>query len=610
MQAEPYAALQWWTQDQPYDDLVQAFRVIEASDVLRRESLLRYVRLYGNSGMWGYTPFTHNQVVDRARVTMNVIKSVCDTAVSRLSRQRPKPRFLTHGGNWSLQRRARLLEQFTDQAFYQGGLYQLAPKILLDAAVLGTGCLKVYRKGREVQFERVFPGELFVDPADGFYGQPRNFYQRKFIDRQVLMRLFPDHENEIRNATRTTNAEDFTATALVDQIEVLEAWHLPSGRGATDGRHVICISNATLQDDAWDKGSFPFIFLRWTDPMLGFWGEGVAGEIQGMQVEINKLLLKIQRAFHLMSVPRIYVENGSKIRKSFFNNEIGTIIPYSGNVPVQVTPPSLNREIFDHLNMLYSRAFEIAGISQMAATSMKPAGLNSGAALREYQDVESLRFTTVSRQYEEMFMEAARQVVGIGKDIYAEDNRHEVVVSKDSNSIDVIDWGSVDMDEDSFVLKVHPTSSLPATPSGRLAFVEQMIALGLVGPDEAKDLLDFPDLEAKLSLDRAASTLIDRNIELMIDEGVYVAPEPYADHQLALKKVQAALMKAEQNNVAQDRLALMREYLAQTHLMMELARQQTMLNAAGMMNPDAPPAPGMGGAPPTAIGANDGVMPA
>ena len=609
MQEEPYIALQWWTQEHPYSDLVQSFRVIEASDVLRREALLRYVRLYGNSGLWGYTPFTHNQVVDRARVTMNVIKSVCDTAVSRLSRQRPRPRFITHGGNWSLQRKARLLERFTDQAFYQGGLYQLAPKILLDAAVLGTGCLKVYRKGAEVQFERVFPGELFVDPADGFYGEPRNFYQRKFIDRQVLLRLFPDHYEAISAASRTTNAEDFTATALVDQIEVLEAWHLPSGRGANDGRHVICISNATLQDDNWDKGSFPFIFLRWTDPMLGFWGEGVAGEIQGMQVEINKLLLKIQRAFHLMSVPRIYVENGSKIRKSFFNNEIGTIIPYSGNMPQQVTPPSLNREIFDHLNMLYSRAFEIAGISQMAATSMKPAGLNSGAALREYQDVESLRFTTVSRQYEEMFMEAARQVVGIGKEIYSEDNRHDVVVTKDANSIDVVDWESVDMDEDSYVLKVHPTSSLPATPSGRLAFVEQMISLGLLGPDEAKDLLDFPDLEAKLSLDRAASTLIDRNIELMVDEGMYVAPEPYADHQLALKKVQAALMKAEQNGVAEDRLALMREYLAQTHLMLELARQQTMANAQGMMMPGAPPAPGMGGAPPTAIGANDGVMP-
>ncbi|MCP4128782.1 MAG: hypothetical protein GY753_17230, partial [Gammaproteobacteria bacterium] len=96
MQVEPYIALQWWTQEQPYDDLVQSFRVIEASDVLRREALLRYVRLYGNSGLWGYTPFTHNQVVDRARVTMNVIKSVCDTAVSRLSRQRPRPRFITH----------------------------------------------------------------------------------------------------------------------------------------------------------------------------------------------------------------------------------------------------------------------------------------------------------------------------------------------------------------------------------------------------------------------------------------------------------------------------------------------------------------------------------
>ena len=608
MQVEPYVSLQWWAADEPYSDLVEAFRVIEAADTLRLSTLLRYVRLYGNSEYGGYTPFNHNQIVDSARVTMNVIKAVCDTAVSRISRQRPRPRFLTHGGNWSLQRRARLLEQFCDQAFYQGGLYQLAPKVLLDAAVMGTGCLKIYRKGREVEFERVFSGELFVDPVDGFYGQPRNFYQRKFIDRQVLMRLFPDHRAEIAAAQRTTDTIDYSATTMVDQIEVLEAWHLKSGADATDGRHTICISNATLLNEEWDKGSFPFVFVRWTDPLLGWWGEGVCAEIQGMQVEINKLLQKIQRAFHLMSVPRIYVENASKIRKSFFNNEIGTIIPYSGQPPVVATPPSLNREIFAHLDMLYNRSFEIAGISQMAATSMKPAGLNSGAALREYQDVESLRFTTVSRQYEEMFVEAARQVVGLGRDIYAEDNRHSVVVAKDSKTIDVVDWSAVDMDADSYVLKVHPSSSLPVTPSGRLAFVEQLTALGLVGPEEAKDLLDFPDLEAKLSLDRAASTLIDRNIEAMLDEGIYIAPEPYQDHQLALKKVAAALMKAEQNNVEPERLALMREYLSQTHHMLELARQQAMANAQGMMMPGAPPAPGMGGSPPTAVGPTDGTM--
>lgn len=608
MQVEPYSSLQWWAADEPYSDLVEAFRVIEAADTLRLSTLLRYVRLYGNSEYGGYTPFNHNQIVDSARVTMNVIKAVCDTAVSRISRQRPRPRFLTHDGNWSLQRRARLLERFCDQAFYQGGLYQLAPKILLDAAVMGTGCLKIYRRGREVQFERVFSGELFVDPVDGFYGEPRNFYQRKFIDRQVLMRLFPDQRAEIAAAQRTTDTIDYSATTMVDQIEVLEAWHLRSGADAEDGRHTICISNATLLNERWDKGSFPFVFVRWTDPLLGWWGEGVCAEIQGMQVEINKLLSKIQRAFHLMSVPRIYVENSSKIRKSFFNNEIGTIIPYSGQPPVVATPPSLNREIFAHLDMLYNRSFEIAGISQMAATSMKPPGLNSGAALREYQDVESLRFTTVSRQYEELFVEAARQVVGLGRDIYSEDNRHQVVVSKDSRTIDVVDWSAVDLDADSYVLKVHPSSSLPATPSGRMAFVEQLLALGLIGPEEAKDLLNFPDLEAKLSLDRAAAGLIDRNIEAMIDEGIYVPPEPYQDHQLALKKVTAALMKAQQNNVEPERLALCREYLAQTHLMMEQAKQQALANAQGMMMGGAPPAPGMGGAPPTAVGPTDGTM--
>ena len=606
MQTDKFTALQWWADEDPHEDLIVAFRDLETADSTRRADYMRYIRLYGNRDFYGYTPFTHDRVYAAERSTLNVVKSVCDTAVSRLSRSQPRPRFITHGGNWSLKRRARNLEKFVSHAFYAARFNMLAPKILMDAAVMGTGVMKVFRHGQEITFERVFPGEVFVNQADGFYGEPRTFYQRKFIDREVLLDMFPQYANQIRNADRTTNDMDYGVDSLVDQIEVVEGWHLPSGPDTNDGRHCIVITNATLYDEPWEKGYFPFVFVRWTDRLLGFWGMGIAEDIMGIQLEINRLMIRINKALHLMAVPRIYVENNSKVRKSFFNNDVGTIIPYTGTPPQIAAPPVLPREVFDHLEMLYARAFEIAGITQMAATGRKPSGLDSGVALREYQDIESLRFTTVSRQYEQMYIEAAKQVVDLGKDIYAEDNEYSVVLSKDKNTIEAVDFSEVDMEADDYVLQVHPSSSLPVTPAGRLAFVEQMISLNLLGPDEAKRLLDFPDLEAQLSLDRAASMLIDRNIEFMLDDGRYMPPPPYQDHTLALKKVQAALQNAEQNGVPEDRLDLLRQYLVSTHQMMQRAQMQQMAMAQGAMVPGAPPAPGAGGASPTAVGPTDG----
>jgi len=602
-------ALQWWTQQEPYNDVVMAVQEITAADTTRRADYMRYVRMYGNRDLYGFAPYTHNQVMSQDRVTMNVVKACCDTAVSRLSRSQPRPRFLTHGGNWSLKRKARLMERFVDHAFYAAHMYDLAPRVLLDAAVLGTGVLKVYRHGQDITLERVFPGEVFVNPADGFYGEPRNLYQRKFIDRAVLCDMFPDKAGMIREANRTTNTQDYGVDSLVDQLEVVEAWHLPSSKDSGDGRHVICITNGTLLDEQWTRGYFPFCFVRWTERLLGYWGQGVTEDILGIQLEINRLLLKIQKAFHLISTPRIYVEAGSKVRKSFFNNEMGTIIPYTGQAPIVATPPSLNREIFEHLERLYQRAFEITGVSQLSSTGQKPSGLDSGVALREYQDIEALRFTTISRQYEAMFTTAAKQIVNLGQDIYAEDNAYSVTLERDKNTIEVLDFSDINMEADDYVLKVFPASSLPHTPSGRLAMVQELLNGGLIPPEEAKQLLDFPDLESKMSLDRATSELIDRNIEFILDDGRYMPPHPYQDHALALRKVQAAIQTAEQNNVPSDRLQMLRQYLTQTHLYLEQANQQRLANQQGAMIPGAPPAAGPTGANPLAMTPEGGNMP-
>ncbi len=594
----PKNDFRWWTKKDPQDSAVAAYNHIKGRDGARREDNLRHMRLYGNRDYLGIGPSGFSTTVSQDRVTLNVIKSVCDTVSARIAKNRPRPVFLTSGGNYSTRRRAKLLEKFVESQFYTSGLYDTAPKIFLDACVFGTGVLKIYRVGEEIKMERVFPGEVLVDQAEGIYGDPQQIFQRKYINRDVLLDLFPKKKVEIRTANPVSRTEmDLGRDTTADQIEVIECWHLPSGREAKDGKHCIIIDGATLMSESWDKDHFPFAIIRWSDRLRGFWGMGLAEELTGIQVEINKLLMKIQKAFQLLAVPWVLVEAGSKIKKAHLNNQIGAIIPYTGTPPVVRPNQTMSPEVFSHLDRLYQRAYEIAGVSQLSATSLKPAGLESGVALREYNDIESERFALISRSYESLFMNIAKQVVQLGKEIHEENPSWSMVVQRDRNTIQEVKWDDVNMEKDAYVLKVFPSSALPTTPAGRLAMVEQLMQAGLLGAEEAKRLLDFPDLERDLALDRATSDNIDRIIERILDDGIYEAPEPFLDLVLAMKKVQAAYNKAVNDNVQEDRLAMLRQFLAATYI---------LIQRAGSAAAGSAPAPGPTGASPTAVMPDDG----
>jgi hypothetical protein len=596
----------WWTKKDPHEAVWAAYSHIRQNDGARYEDNLRHLRLYGNRDYLGVLPSTFATPLSQDRVTLNVIKSVCDTVAARIAKNRPRPVFLTSGGNYTFRRRAKLLEKFVDSQFYTSGLNQVAPRVFLDACVFGTGIMKIYRVGTTVKVERVFPGEVFVDQAEGMYGEPQQMYQRKYINRDVLLEMFPGKRELIMRAnTPTDDRFNLERDSTVDQVEVVEAWHLPSSPDANDGKHCIVVDQGTLAEAEWNHDYFPFTIIRWSERLRGYWGMGLAEELTGIQIEINKLLMKIQKAFQLLAVPWVLVEAGSKIKKAHLNNQIGAIIPYTGTPPIVRPNQTMSPEVFSHLDRLYQRAYEIAGVSQLSASSLKPAGLESGVALREYNDIESERFALVSRSYEQMFMEAAKQVVNIGKAISEDNPGWSVVTQRDKYTIQEVKWKDVDLEKDAYVLKVFPSSSLPSTPAGRLAMVEQLMGSGLLSPEEAKRLLDFPDLDRELALDRAASDNIDRIIEHMIDDGIFEAPEPFMDLALSLKKTQAAYNKAVNDNVPEDRLTLLRQFMASVHQMIKRAQLEAA-NATAAPVPGAPPAPGPNGAPVTAVSPEDG----
>ncbi len=600
-------AVDWWQADNEFqarERLLAFYNKVKQDDAGRLELLNRHVRMYGNlpitaSGITKYgTGFSGED-----RIRLNVVKAACDTVTAKITKNSPMPLPETTGGNWSMQRKAKFLKQFFEAQFYVSDVPEVATDVFLDAAIMGTGVMKLYAKDGEIKADRIYPGEIFVDEMDGLERDPEMVVHRKLIDRDTLVRLFPKHEAEIRQSGRQLDhAEEYGFDDQADQIMCVEAWRRPSKPGAADGTHLIVIDNATLLREKW-KADLPFVFLRWTRRPRGFWGVGLAEELTGIQVEINRLLQKIQAAMHLVSVPRVFVEEGSKVLKAFLNNKIGMVVPYRGQKPLFKVPNAVHPEMFQHLNWLYLKAFEIAGVSLIGAGRGQLPEL-SGVALNTFHDIESERFATVARGWERMHLRIADHMVTLAKSIGG-----KFVLKADKYTIRRVDWAEIDMDRDSFVLRVEPSSSLPTTPAGRLQFVQQMTEGGIIeSREKAQRLLGFSDFESDLALDEAASDNIKRILEGISDEGLYEAPEPYIDLVLALKMAQAEYNRVVQyEDIPEEHLNLLRRWMSQVHIMQKaaMAEQQALAEppAAG-----APPPNGPTGQAPTAVTPSDGAV--
>jgi hypothetical protein len=523
------------------------------------------------------------------RLSLNVVKSCVDTVTSKIGKARPRPIFLTDKGDWGLQEKAKNLTQFLDGAFQNMGLYAEKAKSFRDAGILGTGAVKFWKDTNkmEVACERTIVEELLVDDADGIYSKPQTLFQRRLVNKDVLRDMFPDIDGMIiENATNGVPA-NLNSDMVKDLVKVIEAWHLPSGPNAEDGCHVMCIDNHTLFVEKWDKCYFPFIFDRWTERQLGFWGMGLAEELLGIQLEVNKILKNIQLSMHLFAVPRVYIENSSQVNLNGINNDTASFVKYTGKEPIFYTPQAQSPDVYAHLWNLYQKAYEITGISQLSAQSTKPAGLNSGIAMRTYQDIESDRFQIVGQRYEQTFLDAAKIVIEMTQDLA---KIGKVIVKVESESgMKVIDWKSVNLEETKYLMRMFPSSILPTQPAGKLQTVTDLVQAGFVDKETALDLLDFPDVKSATDKILAPRKIVQDILNKIINEGVYESPEPYMNLALAETISIDTYLYARTKNVQEERLELIRRFIEDVQTLKGMAQPVMPEQLAPIaQNPTAP----------------------
>jgi len=596
--------MRWW-EDGPraHEGVFSVVNHVESRQRSRRTWNLLYASLYENIQRSGSHPgvmtvgvrsstggLQRSEVAgSNQRACFNGIASCVDTATAKIAKNKPRVKYATSNGSWTQQQRARRRTQFTDAAFRVSGFKEQAVASFRDGSVFGTGHVFFREVGDKVVAEKVCPLDVTVDEDDAVDSKPSQMHRRKAVRRDALIAEYPNFEREIGDAPELPDSNN----SIADMVLVIESWRLPSGPKSTDGRHVVCLQNVTLVDEQWSKDWFPCVQIRWARKLVGFNGRAMTEELAGLQLKLNRLDKMIDVGIESCCIPRCFVPAGAVVatHKLF---DFG-VISYKGQTPPTFsTAAAMPPEVYQEREATIAKMYKVSGISELSASSQKPAGLNSGAAIREYQDQNSERFSDQGDRWEDVWVEAARILLDIYQDMHKRGVTVALLAIGQRNSR-MIQLEDVLLDEADYVRSAFPVSQLPNTPEGKLQFTTELSQAGYIDHDMALELLQLGDVDDGMSLLTAPFDDALMLIDQMLEDGEPASPEPYMNLALTQKLAQSAYLRAHHGHCPEERLALLRAFLEQLASMM--TPPQT--DAGSLPAPGAGPGPA--GGPPIAV---------
>lgn len=529
-------------------------------------------------------------------VVENVIASNVDTVASAIATTDVRPRFMTDDGDWSTQRTARRLEWYAEGLGKLIGVDEACRRAFKSAAKKGTGVVKVYaNQFDEVKCEFVRIDDIVVDEAECRNGgTPRQMHRRMTnVDREELKAMFPDHEEAIDRAQMGRGWSRMWAgyrPILDDELVVIESHKLPIGRkghaGYRPGRHTIVCDGVDLLDEEWHKPTFPYACIVWSEREAGFFGISLSEGIAGIQRALNKRNLQIDRNLDQYAFPTTYVDMADAKLTVQTINRIGTVVVTKGQRPTTVTPQAVSAEVYQNRNDMKSAAYENSGVSRMSATAMKPAGLDSGVAMREYRDQTTQRFAMQEKAFERLVLDVYWLAIDVCKDL---GESAPVIMRKAKFGARKIQWADVDMGD--VKVQIAAASTLSRTPSGRYQTALEWAQAGVISTDEWRRLSQHPDLDRVLSLYTQGMESVERDIEA-IEDGHTVSPEPFGNLLLMTRVGQMAYLRDRDLDAPEDVLEGIRQYVVMAAHMYAM-KQAPAQNTNAMPMGAGPPVAGM-----------------
>lgn len=588
----------WWQADEGrvFSQVIPYVQSVESAQFDLFNRFVRLAALYDPNGNLGDL----RENVAPGVVTENVIASNVDTVTAAIATVDVRARFMTDDGDWSTQRTAKMLEWYAEGLTDLLGIAAQVRRAFKDAAIKGTGIVKVYAdEFEDIHVERVMVDDIVIDEREVMSGaSPKQMHQRMKVDREELIAQFPEFEDEIRRA-QTGIGRDWSKWADYRPVEhnevvCVESWRLPIGKKGRDGykpgRHVIIIDGCDLLDEPYEKTCFPFARMVWSERINGWYGIGGAERILGHQRTLNKRNLQIDRQLDQGAFPTTYVRIADANISTKTTNRLGTIAVIKGDVPTTIIPQAVSAETYQNRTETKSSAFQEFGVSMMAAQATKPAGIDSGVAMREYRDQTTQRFAMQEKAFEQLWLDVIWLCLDVCKDL----GKDAPVISRKAKfGARKVKWADVDMSD--VRVQISAAAALSRTPAGRYQMALEWAQAGVISTDEWRRLTEHPDLDRVLSMYTQGIDSIEKDIEA-IEDGEYVVPEPFGNLQLMVRTAQMAYLRDRDLGAPEEVLEGLRQYAVQA---------AHMLSPEPAENPEA----AMPGAPGEAPPMDPGMMP-
>jgi hypothetical protein len=152
---------QWWPQP---DELVAQVLWSQLEAVgsrlrARKDRIMRSFRAYGDVSHLSGSPMSDGAQLERVkRLTVNVTKSCVNTLHAEVIATRPRPMFLTSGGDYEQQKRAKALTKWCEGLFYESKVdTEVGPPCARDGLVFDLMVAKIVTEHGRVRAERWAP---------------------------------------------------------------------------------------------------------------------------------------------------------------------------------------------------------------------------------------------------------------------------------------------------------------------------------------------------------------------------------------------------------------------------------------------------------------------
>lgn len=604
----------WWALDDAASAQVanQSIRQWLAFDTPRQNDLALFARLYGSAELqFAGTIQNRNlrtgagsRIQNSLAATFNGIQSVTDTISNTVAQHKPVAQVAATDGDWTSHRIAKDRGRFIAGWFYEQEIYKKTAIQFRDSGVWGDGVIGVFdRCGRAVA-ERVFPGDLFVDPASCLTSNaPREMGRIHLMDRHTAWMMYegnPEAQRKIEAAPEVKLNVDSLVSDNTDMIQLTEMWRLPSYEGAGDGWHLMATEDATLSKKQWKHPNFPFAIIQCIPRLFGFWSQGLAEQLENLQLQYNDTEYFINEALELGAGSAIFVDSSSNVVIDSLDNSAGRVMRGDGT-PTSLLWNLIQPEIYEKQRERKAQFFEQSGVAQMVATQDKISPDESGIAIRQRVGVYDERHALWTQSYQDAHLTLARLAIQTISDIVdeekadqAEDKPAEVyeVYSVNKPQSDPIDFESLRFEPgEQYVLTCMPVSDLPTTIEGRIAAANDMVLAGWYDQATAREVFGAPfDVARVETLFNASKDYYSKVLDAAVEKGTEPPPPDGNDNlPMGLQMALQQLAYAKVRDVSEARRDILTNYITALKAKILEAQPPPVPGPAPLGNPQAPP---------------------